>query len=212
VHLLVQACDSLDDAHRQGLVHRDIKPANLYLCKRGRRYDFLKVLDFGLVQVRQNEGDTRATAAGAILGTPAYLAPEMAMGEQQADPRTDLYSIGCVAYHLLTGVLVFDEPTPMGVAVAHATAAPIPPSKRVDRAIPEDLERIVMACLAKDPEDRPASALELAEQLRGCELSDTWTAKDAEDWWKQHLAARVGPGAHGPYPSEHPTALLMPHV
>jgi eukaryotic-like serine/threonine-protein kinase len=210
VHLLVQACDSLDDAHRHGLVHRDVKPANLFLCKRGRHCDFVKVLDFGLVQVHRDHGDARATQEGTILGTPAFLAPEMATGDDEIDAQADIYALGCVAYYLLTGALVFEESSPLKTVIAHATAPPPPLSSRADVAIPASLESVVMHCLKKKPGDRPESAMALADALSACELGQPWSDAEAQAWWKEHLSSLLEGEAMTAAVSEQPTALLRP--
>jgi eukaryotic-like serine/threonine-protein kinase len=156
--ILRQVCESLEEAHDAGLVHRDIKPANIHLGRVGRQDDFVKVLDFGLVKsITGGEDDVLATAAGMAVGTPAFMAPEMAHGGQ-VDGRADLYSVGCVAYFLLTGQLVFEGDTPMGTVLRHVQQEPVPPSLRTDNAIPPEIERVVLWCLAKAPEARPQSA------------------------------------------------------
>ena len=123
VFLLRQACHSLYEAHKAGLVHRDIKPANIFMCRYGTDLDFVKVLDFGIVKREQMAGKEEAqlTAVGMISGTPAYLAPEMALAEGPTDGRADLYALGCVGYWLLTGQLVFDKANAMAMVVAHST-------------------------------------------------------------------------------------------
>lgn len=171
VRVLEQTLDSLAEAHAHGLVHRDIKPANLHLSKRGLENDFVKVLDFGLVKLgRGDAGNRSLSRADRITGTPAYLAPELVTGQGSVDGRADLYALGCVAYYLLTGTLVFEGDSAMQIAIAHALETPVPPSQRVARELPKDLERVVMACLEKDPERRPRTALELLETLRALEL------------------------------------------
>jgi serine/threonine-protein kinase len=172
VHILKQVLDSLAEAHEHGLVHRDIKPANIHLSKRGLENDFVKVLDFGLVKSKATEAahHNSLTAANGIVGTPAYLAPELLTGEGTIDGRADLYALGCVAYYLLTGHLVFDASTAMQMAVAHVAGAPTPPSERVDQPIPAGLERLVMACLSKRPENRPANAVALLRSLEALDL------------------------------------------
>ena len=189
IHLLCQACESLEEAHQAGLVHRDIKPANIYVCRLGVTYDVIKVLDFGLVALRKSQTGSTAvklTAEGFVVGTPTFLAPEVATG-QEADARADLYSLACVGYWLLTGRYVFEEDTVMRLVVAHAKTPPEPPSTKTDQPIPEDLEQVLMGCLAKDPADRPQSALELAERLRACRGA-RWTPRQAYDWWSSHRA------------------------
>jgi serine/threonine-protein kinase len=167
VHILRQVCESLEEAHDAGLVHRDIKPANIHLGQVGRHADFVKVLDFGLVKSvgGANGEDSLASIAGLAIGTPAYMAPEMVHGEGELDGRTDLYSLGCVAYYLLTGELVFAGETAIQTALLHVQQPPVPPSERTGNPIPPVLERLVLACLAKHPADRPQSASDLGAAL-----------------------------------------------
>jgi serine/threonine protein kinase len=183
VHILRQTCASLEEAHVRGLVHRDIKPANIHLGKLGLVYDFVKVLDFGLVKpIAERSGEqSPATQAGLIIGTPGYMAPEMALSDR-IDGRADIYALGCVAYYLLTGQQVFDGATPMQVLSKHLQAAPVPPSQRVAANIPTGLDQVVLACLAKNPEDRPQSAAEVARLLAVLDL-EPWTDDQARDWW-----------------------------
>jgi serine/threonine-protein kinase len=187
VWLLSQVCHSLADAHHQGLIHRDIKPANIVICNMGLDYDFVKVLDFGLValQPQMQTEAAKLTADGIVTGTPAYLAPEMASGGK-VDGRADLYALGCVAYWLLTGRLVFEGETPVAIVLAHATQTPVPPSSISEMEIPESLERIVLACLSKDPQQRPESAADLAGQLAACDLPAPWSNAQASTWWEKH--------------------------
>jgi eukaryotic-like serine/threonine-protein kinase len=183
-YILRQACHSLAEAHATGLVHRDIKPANLYIGRLGLDYDFVKVLDFGLVK-RQNdlsERDMQLTAPEAISGTPAYMAPEMASG-QPVDSRADLYALGCVGYFLVTGQRIFEGTHPMQVLVQHLQSEPVPPSARIGRPVPPALESLLMHCVAKDPADRPPDAAWLAEAL-GPAGADGWTQADARWWWE----------------------------
>ncbi len=190
VHFLRQACHSLGEAHSRGLIHRDIKPANIFTCRSGPEYDFVKVLDFGLVKARDSAeaGGTELTAEGVTAGTPAFMAPEMALGKSDLDGRADLYALGCVGYWLLTGQRVFAEDTPLATVVAHVQEKPTPPSVRTELEIPESLERAIMACLEKDRADRPASAAELDAMLAAVVLDEPWTPEDARQWWKLHLS------------------------
>ena len=142
---------------RAGLVHRDIKPGNIFLCRYGGEADFVKVVDFGLVKDVSSGGGVNLTQTGLIAGTPAYMPPEMALG-QDVDGRADLYALGCVGYFLLTGQPVFDRKTALETLHDHTSTAPIPPSKRVATPIPADLEAVLLDCLAKDPADRPETA------------------------------------------------------
>jgi hypothetical protein len=186
-HILEQTCSSLAEAHQRGLLHRDIKPANIHLCHLGLEFDFIKVVDFGLAKHMGTDGpdQTMVTSPEAVTGTPAYMAPETVTGEAQ-DGRADLYSLGCVGYYLLTGSLVFAGQTPLQMILMHAQAQPEPPSVRVGQALPAELERLVMACLAKDPCQRPGSAEQLADELRHCG-TEAWGQEEARDWWGQYL-------------------------
>ena len=191
-YILRQVCDSLDEAHSYGLVHRDIKPANIHVGRVGRKHDFVKVLDFGLVKAISDASheDMLATIPGQMgLGTPAYMSPEMALGEA-VDGRTDIYSLGCVAYFLLTGELVFSGEKTMNVIAQHLQADPAPLSQRTPRSIPPALERLIMKCLAKDPGNRPQSAGELAEALSWVP-TDAWGEKQASQWWNQQRQANL---------------------
>ena len=193
VHLLRQACDSLGDAHHHAMVHRDIKPANIFICRKGPVVDFVKVLDFGLVRPFQepSDRDEQPTVDGLLVGTPAFMAPEM-IEEGQASSATDIYALGCVAYWLLTGSLVFDGATPIKVALEHVRATPVPPSLRTELDIPESVEQTVLRCLEKDPEKRPTSAEELSELLAACELPVPWNQKRARAWWDLHISSVGG--------------------
>jgi len=196
---LMQACHSLAEAHAMGLVHRDIKPANLFVCRLGLEPDFLKVLDFGLVRALP-EASLKSiveTDSTAPRGTPAYMAPETAMAFG-ADARSDLYSLGCVAYWLLTGSLLFQEETSMQMMMAHVNERPIPPSRRTEMEIPPELEAVVMACLEKNPDDRPASANDLARRLEECATEPRWTDERAVQWWRAHMPECAPPAATPP--------------
>lgn len=183
VHFLRQACLSLAEAHAAGLVHRDIKPANLFTCELGTESDFLKVLDFGVVRLLENQ-DTSKTLDGELTGTPLSMAPEVIEGES-ATPRADLYSLGCVAHWLLTGQHLFHAKNVIGLLRMHMTATPDPPSAH-NSSVPPELDQIIMRCLEKRPEDRPGSALELRQQLETVSLTDTWDDKSAAAWWDRH--------------------------
>jgi hypothetical protein len=201
VHFLGQVCASLGEAHEAGLIHRDIKPANLYACRYGREVDFIKVLDFGLVKHDRPGAaeDGAENVTGAHMspgGTPGFMSPEQALGESPVDARSDLYAVGCVAYWLLTGSLVFRGVTPMETLVMHVSREPEAPSRRTTRAIPPDLEEIVLSCLAKDPEARPQTADQLAERLAQARIGEEWTREQAMAWWK----ANVSPPSAVPAP------------
>ncbi len=189
IHILRQACHSLHDAHASGMVHRDIKPANIFTCRRGQEFDFVKVLDFGLVAA-SGETDlarTQLTRDGVIAGTPAFMAPEMVSGDRAIGPSVDIYALGCVGYWLVTGHLVFAGTSPMAILLQHAKDAPIPPSSRTALAVDRDLERTIMACLEKDPAKRPASCRDLSRRLvRAGERIGVWTEERAAEWWRIH--------------------------
>ena len=190
IYLLRQVCHSLSEAQSCGLVHRDIKPANIFLCRYGEEYDFVKVLDFGIVgAVRDGERTSPVhTRENAVQGTPAFIAPEQAMGTA-LDGRADIYATGCVAYWLLTGQFVFTAETPMALLLQHAQTPPAPPSARTDRPIPAALDDLVLSCLAKDPADRPQSARELSRRLAELEGANAWTQDRAREWWATHRLA-----------------------
>jgi serine/threonine protein kinase len=189
IHILREVCESLEEAHASGLVHRDIKPANIHVGRVGLRHDFVKVLDFGLVKsVMTPPGeDSMATAAGLTPGTPAYMAPEMALGEG-VDGRADLYALGCVAYFLLTGQLVFEATSGLQLIAKHMQEEPVPPSRRTELDLSPQLEQVVLACLAKRPEDRPQTATELDRMLAEIEI-EPWSEEEATRWWRAHQPA-----------------------
>jgi len=194
VHILRQMCHSLSEAESCGLVHRDIKPANIFLCRYGEDYDFVKVLDFGIAKVARGEwsgGNTAMTMPDVVHGTPAFIAPEQALGGTEVDTRADIYSTGCVAYWLLTGLPVFAAETPIKLLLAHAHAPPEAPSERTELPIPADLDALVLSCLAKDRERRPRSPRELLEQLEKVMLRQAWTDARAREWWSAHLPSTL---------------------
>ena len=187
VHILRQVCDSLGEAHARGLIHRDVKPSNIVLCQMGTTADFAKVLDFGLVR-REAQQDPGVSEVLGQPGTPSYMAPEAVVGGGPVDRRADLYALGCVAYWLLAGRTVFDGDSPVQVMYRHGYEAPPPPSERLGRPLPPDLEAVVMATLAKDPLERPQTAEDLARRLAACDAGPAWEADDAREWWAGNLA------------------------
>jgi serine/threonine-protein kinase len=190
VHLLRQACSALQDAHANGLVHRDIKPANVVVSRAGTTFDFVKVLDFGLVKLDSarvaDKNAINLSGEDSWSGTPGYMAPEVVLGAADTDHRVDLYALGCVTYFLLTGMLVFEGESAMQVMLQHAQAQPKRPSQRTDRPIPAALEDLVMQCLEKEPARRPASAEVVGARLDSVPLTAEWTAERAEEWWAMH--------------------------
>jgi len=214
IFLLRQVCHSLSEAQACGLVHRDIKPANVFLCRYGEEFDFVKVLDFGIVRSVQGPADTTAgvTSEQAIQGTPAFMAPEQAMGGD-VDARADIYATGCLAYWLLTGQYVFTADTALGMLVQHARTTPTPPSRRAGQPVPPALEDLVLACLEKDPAHRPQSARELSARLGELDGADAWTQDRARDWWSAYPLAPVGaPAAALPNAAAAPPAPAPPRA
>jgi len=193
VYLLQQVCHSLADAHARGMVHRDIKPANIYVCRMGRDYDFVKVLDFGLVKVSSPRAPQQTlTSVHTTSGTPAYMAPEVILGERDVDQRADVYALGCVAYFLLTGEIVFEADTPMKMLLHHVQTPPTPPSQRTELPIPKEIDDLVLACLEKDPNKRPQDAEQLFRMTDQCR-SNAWDRDAAKRWWEMHLMELSGP-------------------
>lgn len=188
IYILLQACDSLAEAHQRGLVHRDIKPGNIFLCHYAFKFDVVKVLDFGLAKRTRldSQDEVGLSRTEVIQGTPAYMAPELALREGPVDGRADLYALGCVAYWLLTGNLVFDSPSPMSTIVAHIRQEPVPPSRRSELPIPAELDELVLTCLSKDRAARMQSATDLAVALAGIPVANSWTAPRAAEWWRTH--------------------------
>jgi hypothetical protein len=189
VHILRQACLSLGEAHRRGLIHRDLKPANLYLCQHAFEPDFLKVLDFGLVRhsALAPQPESAVTKTGLLAGTPSYMAPEMAMGDENIDGRADIYALACVAYKLLTGRHVFEEKNVVATVFAHVNTPPQSPSAVSELPIPPELDALILACLSKAPEDRPQTAEDLVLELERISLAEPWTRESAATWWRTHL-------------------------
>jgi serine/threonine-protein kinase len=191
IFLLQQVCHSLAEAHSRGLVHRDVKPANVFVCRMGLEHDFVKVLDFGLVQVAApnpaHDLTQSLAALDGIVGTPAFMAPEMITGQRKVDHRADIYALGCVAYFLLTGQQVFQGGTQMQALIDHVSTVPTPPSARIGAAIPRSVDALVLACLEKDPDRRPQTALDVSQRLAACEGARDWSSAQAAVWWQAHL-------------------------
>jgi len=194
LHVLRQVCHSLAEAHARGLVHRDVPPANIYLCRMGLDYDFVKVLDFGLVKFNDQRAieHTLMTGRQTTTGTPAFMAPEL-IAEGDVDARADVYSLGCVAYFLLTGQLVFDAESAMKMFLQHLQTMPLAPSQRTELRVPTDVDALVLECLEKDPSRRPRNAQELLRRIDGLRAARTWTNEAARTWWQHHLPELAGP-------------------
>jgi serine/threonine-protein kinase len=184
VHLVRQVCQGLREAHAIGLIHRDIKPGNIFAAQRGGLFDVVKVLDFGLVKPVAEASSTRLTQDGAISGTPLFMSPEQARGLDEIDARSDIYSLGAVAYMLLTGRPPFEGSSPLDVMIAHARDEVAPPRK-YQPDVPPDLEAVILKCLAKQPEERFPDAESLESALAECAAADQWTQADAARWWRE---------------------------
>jgi serine/threonine-protein kinase len=189
IHLLLQLCGALAEAHELGLVHRDVKPQNVLLCPRKNDQEYTKLLDFGLVKTlhpHPESGLTEAALTGVntLAGTPLYMSPEAIQAPESVDARSDLYALGVVAWYLLVGHPPFEANSIIEVCGQHLHAVPRRPSVALRASVPSDLEDIVLTCLEKRPEDRPASARELRRLLEGCELEQRWTTERSMDWWR----------------------------
>ncbi len=206
VYLLRQVCDALREAHGAGLVHRDVKPGNVMVCTRGGIHDMAKLLDFGLVGLRDSgkPGDVPALQSG-IAGTPAYMAPEQATGRNRRDARSDLYSLGAVGFFLLTGHPPFVRRSVMEVLAAHGVDPVVFPD-HLKGSLPDDLQALVIRCLEKDPTDRFADAASLDVALAACQCSGSWTREDAARWW----GSMVGEGGEMPKHSLQTTGACGP--
>ena len=205
VHILLQACGSLEEAHRQELIHRDIKPANIVLCKRHGQCDVVKVLDFGLVKDIGGEGDAGTTLSDGITGTPLYLAPEAIQNPDAVGPGRDIYALGATGYWLLTGTTVFEGRNLLELCQKHVEAVPEPPSQRLGQPIEPELEAVLLKCLAKKPEDRYPSVQALAEALQQCPSAGRWGRADAEAAWERAGKGAASSGAPTPTTAKAPT-------
>jgi tRNA A-37 threonylcarbamoyl transferase component Bud32 len=195
VYILRQVCGALAEAHAAGLVHRDIKPANIFLTRRGGLYDFVKVLDFGLVKALDDREAANVTNPHALLGTPLYLSPEAVSDPDAVDVRADVYAVGAVAYFMLTGSAMFSGNTVVEICMKHVHEVPQPPSVRSGKPVNPHLEELILRCLAKSPMNRPRNAAELLGELESCVLARHWTATDAAAWWAQHQQTDGRPAA-----------------
>jgi serine/threonine-protein kinase len=173
-------------------IHRDIKPSNVLACERGGRHDVAKLLDFGLVRaptLAQGEGST-LTQAGTLAGTPAYMSPEQAAAKVDLDARSDIYSLGAVAYFLLTGRPPFVRETAVQTLAAHLADAAVPPGQ-LCLGLPADLESVILRCLEKEPARRFLDADTLEQALAQCACASAWSETVAADWWRQCLASET---------------------
>jgi hypothetical protein len=203
LHVMNQACASIAEAHDQGLMHRDLKPSNIMLCERGGSYDFVKVLDFGLVKELDKGKSVDLTDVASLTGTPLYMPPEAVQAPETLDARGDVYQLGLIAYYLLVGRNVFEGDAPMDVIVQHVSAAPIPPSDVLGRPVNPRLEEIIMRCLEKEPDKRFNHARALLEAFESCEVEERWGQREARAWWSAWQ--EIHPDVEDPAP---PTSTL----
>jgi serine/threonine-protein kinase len=193
-----------------------MKPANICTCRLGLECDFIKVLDFGLVKTERNVpvDVTRLTQQGIACGTPGYMAPEAALAKADIDARADLYALGCVGYWLVTGQLVLEADSSLGMALQHVQSIPVPPSQRTEIDIPESFEKAILSCLEKDPIRRPQSAQELDSLLVRCESKGSWTPATAKEWWDLRMPEQTPQWREGtdrdPEADESPLGILHP--
>jgi eukaryotic-like serine/threonine-protein kinase len=186
VWLLSQVCASLEEAHAAGLVHRDIKPSNIMVVGNPAAYDLVKVLDFGLVKTLATASPSASrTNNDVIVGTPLYLAPEAISDPDSVDGRSDLYAVAAVGYFLLSGSNVFEGASLVEICAAHLHSQPAPLRERLGRAVPEDLEALLLSGLAKAPVRRPQTAAAFREALLSCDVP-AWTEQDAREWWRRY--------------------------
>ncbi|TWT82156.1 Serine/threonine-protein kinase PknB [Planctomycetes bacterium CA13] len=186
IHVLLQMCGSLYEAHSQGLVHRDIKPANVMLNRRGCEPDVVKVLDFGLVKAIEQSEDARHIAEGSLTGTPLYMSPESIQAPLSVDARSDIYAVGAVGYFLLTGHPVFEASNLVDLCQKHIDESPVPASKRGNIKVSNQLEDALMSCLEKSRAKRPQTARDLSLLLSACTAAGQWSIADGDRWWGRH--------------------------
>ncbi len=189
VHLLRQLCAGLAAAHAQGLVHRDVKPENIMVCRRGGEFNVVKILDFGLVKNIADPHTRDLTRSLRILGTPLYMSPERIRSPGDVDARADIYSVGALAYYLLTGEKLFAAEDDLALSQRILNEEAPRPSLRAPHAVPVELDLLVTACLEKRREDRPQRASDLVEALDALAAEHRWTQADAAAWWGARPAA-----------------------
>ncbi len=190
VYIMQQVCGAIGEAHDTGLIHRDIKPGNIMLCERGGVFDFVKVLDFGLVRKQSADETQGITNIQTLTGTPLYLAPESIRDPERVDRRSDVYQLGLLAYFMLTGTHLFAGNNIYEVCAQHLDSPPEPPSRRLGRAVPDELEDLLLQCLEKDMDARPADALALLYRYEGLatnQFTGLWGQQEARNWWRVWL-------------------------
>jgi serine/threonine-protein kinase len=201
IYLFRQVCTGLAEAHALGLVHRDLKPANVFIAVLGGESDVAKVLDFGLVKVTQDPAAAALTTEMTVSGTPMYMAPEQAVADRSLDARADIYALGAMMYFALTGKPPFTGDSPFAVMMAHARDPVVPPSQ-IRHGVPEDLERVILRCLAKKPDERFPSVRALREALAACDSAAAWGPNRADAWWASETQPSPIEGSPEPVAAE----------
>ncbi len=191
LYILKQLCSSLAEAHSRGLIHRDVKPLNVILTERGGRFDFVKVLDFGLVKDVGEPGSHELSNPNEIPGTPPYIAPETLHDPSCADNRSDLFAVGVIGFNLLTGRQPFDGSNAMEIAHEVMSKDAPRPSSVADQDIPPELDRLILDCMARNPEERPENAEQIVARLDAINISESWGQETARAWWASN-GDRVG--------------------
>jgi serine/threonine protein kinase len=194
IHILLQVCGSLFEAHTRDLVHRDVKPANVMLNRRGGEPDVVKVLDFGLVKERQADSSSKSTEQG-LVGTPLYMSPEAIQAPLSVDARSDIYAVGAVGYFLLTGKPVFEAKSIAELCQKQIDEMPTAPSQKSSNNVSEQLEHVLLKCLDKSRMNRPNTARELAQLLEKCPGAHQWSFDDGELWWSRYQRSEKPPNS-----------------
>jgi serine/threonine-protein kinase len=184
IYLMDQVCAALNEAHGIGLVHRDIKPANIFCAYRGGVFDVAKLLDFGLAKPSSLAGNrsVQLTAEGTVTGSPLFMSPEQASGDDRVDARSDIYSLGAVMYFMLSGRPPFLDENPIKVIIAHASQEAVP-LRQLNPSVSIELEEIVMRCLEKDPDHRFQDVASLQRALKEAAFGESWSSELAAEWW-----------------------------
>jgi serine/threonine-protein kinase len=184
IYLMDQVCAALTEAHGIGLVHRDIKPANIFCAYRGGVFDVAKLLDFGLAKPSSLAGNhgVQLTAEGTVTGSPLFMSPEQASGDDRVDARSDIYSLGAVMYFMLSGRPPFLDENPIKVIIAHASQEAVP-LRQLNPSVSTELEEIVMRCLEKDPDHRFQDVASLQRALKEATFGELWSSELAAEWW-----------------------------
>ena len=207
IHILLQICGSLYEAHSQGLVHRDIKPANLMFNRRGGEPDVVKVLDFGLVKAIDDAKQAGMTGENNMVGTPLYMSPEAIQAPLSVDARSDIYAVGAVGYFLLTGSPVFDAEGVVQLCQKHVDEPARPPSERLGKQVSAELEYALLVSLEKSRAKRPQTARDLAQLLQTCPAAGTWSTEEADAWWGRHERGQSGTTESTPTPAAPPSGF-----